>query len=105
MTRDGAGNWSARSRGPEVVAGTFYMYRLNCHGTATANAPFGPVLNGNFVLNDRTPIARRRSTIRNSISMGARWRSSPAPEIKALALPILLLGGRHRGVGAASGGR
>jgi glycogen operon protein len=52
MTRDGAGDWSVRIRGPGVGPGTFYMYRLNGHGTATANAPFGTVLNDNFALND-----------------------------------------------------
>jgi hypothetical protein len=52
MTRDGAGDWGVQVRGPGVGAGTFYMYRLSGHGTATANAPFGTVLNDNFVLDD-----------------------------------------------------
>src|SRR5260370_26783216 len=52
MTHDGAGEWGVRVRGPGVGAGTFYMCRLSGHGTATADAPFGTVLNGNFVLND-----------------------------------------------------
>ena len=61
MTRDGAGDWSVRIRGPGVGPGTFYMYRLNGHGTATATAPFGTVLNGNFVLND--PYAYRTEEV------------------------------------------
>ena len=61
MRRDGAGDWSVRIRGPGVGPGTFYMYRLNGHGTATAIAPFGTVLNGNFVLND--PYAYRTEEI------------------------------------------
>src|SRR5438552_7103508 len=61
MTRDGAGDWSLRIRGPGVGPGTFYMYRLNGHGTATATAPFGTVLNDNFVLND--PFAYRTEEV------------------------------------------
>jgi pullulanase/glycogen debranching enzyme len=64
MTRDGAADWSVRIRGPGVGAGTFYMYRLNGHGTATANAPFGTVLNGNFVLND--PYAYRTEEVNSA---------------------------------------
>jgi hypothetical protein len=77
MTRDGAGDWGVRVRGPGV--GTFYMYRLSGHGTATANAPFGTVLNDNFVLND--------------------------PYVTLPISPRPLPAGQHRGGGAASGGR
>src|SRR5207237_634568 len=61
MTRDGDGDWSIGIHGPGVGPGTFYMYRLNGHGTATATAPFGTVLNGNFVLND--PYAYRTEEV------------------------------------------
>ena len=61
MMGDGARDWSVRIRGPGVGAGMFYMYRLNGHGTATTNAPFGTVLNGNFVLND--PYAYRTEEV------------------------------------------
>ena len=61
MIRNGAGDWGVRVRGPEIGTGTFYMYRLTGHGTATTNAPFGTVLNGNFVLND--PYAYRTQEV------------------------------------------
>src|SRR2546423_14163197 len=56
----------------------------------SARCPIGPPV----------PTAARLSR-----SMGVRWRSSPPPEIRALTLliPLPLPGGRHRGVGAASG--
>jgi glycogen operon protein len=61
MTRNGTGDWGIRVHGPGVGAGTFYMYRLTGHGTAAANAPFGTVMNGNFVLND--PYAYRTGEV------------------------------------------
>ena len=61
MTRDTAGNWGTRIRGPGVGVGTLYMYRATGHGTAVKDAPFGTVLNGNFVLND--PYAYRTNEV------------------------------------------
>jgi glycogen operon protein len=61
MTQNRTGDWGVRIRGPDVGTGTLYMYRLTGHGTATAGAPFGTVLNGNFVLND--PYAYRTQEV------------------------------------------
>src|SRR5439155_5119083 len=61
MTRGGGGDWGVRVRGPGVGAGTFYMYRVTGRGTATKEAPYGTVLNGNFVLND--PYANRTQEV------------------------------------------
>src|SRR6266851_9968105 len=44
ITRDTAGNWGTRIRGPGVGVGTLYMYRATGHGTAVKDAPFGTVL-------------------------------------------------------------
>src|SRR5215831_16234461 len=56
-----AGDWGVRVRGSGIGAGTFYMYRVTGRGTATKDAPFGTVLNGNFVLND--PYAYRTQDV------------------------------------------
>ena len=61
MTRDAAGDWGTRIRGAGVGVGTLYMYRATGHGTAVKDAPFGTVLNGNFVLND--PYAYRTNEV------------------------------------------
>ena len=60
MTKIGD-DWGVRIRGPGVGVGMVYMYSVSGHGTATAAAPFGTVLNGDFVLND--PYAYRTQEV------------------------------------------
>ena len=62
MARNGNGDWGVRVRGPGIGPGLFYLYRATGHGTASKDAPFGTVLNGNFVLSD--PYAYRTQDVR-----------------------------------------
>jgi pullulanase/glycogen debranching enzyme len=64
MARNPNGDWGIRVRGPGIGPGLLYMYRATGHGTASTEAPFGTVLNGNFVLGD--PYAYRTQDVRYS---------------------------------------
>jgi isoamylase len=64
MTKNANGDWGVRVRGPGIGPGLMYMYRATGRGTASSQAPFGTVLNGNFVLGD--PYAYRTEDVRYS---------------------------------------
>jgi len=64
MARSGNDDWGVRVRGPGIGPGLMYMYRATGRGTASLPAPFGTVLNGNFVLGD--PYAYRTQDVRYS---------------------------------------
>jgi glycogen operon protein len=64
MTRSANGDWGIRVRGPGIGPGLMYLYRATGRGTASEQAPFGTVLNGNFVLGD--PYAYRTEDVRYS---------------------------------------
>ena len=64
MTKSANGDWGVRVRGSGIGPGLMYLYRATGQGTATGAAPFGTVLNGNFVLGD--PYAYRTEDVRYS---------------------------------------
>jgi len=64
MAQSGNGDWGVRVRGPGIGPGLMYLYRATGRGTASRQAPFGTVLNGNFVLGD--PYAYRTQDVRYS---------------------------------------
>ena len=64
MARSANDDWGIRVRGPGIEPGLMYLYRATGRGTASAQAPFGTVLNGNFMLGD--PYAYRTEDVRYS---------------------------------------
>jgi glycogen operon protein len=64
LARSANGDWGVRVRGPGIGPGLMYLYRATGRGTASEQAPFGTVLNGNFVLGD--PYAYRTEDVRYS---------------------------------------
>jgi pullulanase/glycogen debranching enzyme len=85
MTRGANGDWGVRVRGSGVGPGLMYLYRTTGQGTASAQAPFGTVLNGNFVLGD--PYAYRTQDVRYS----AVYASTPFVDV---AEPVYAGGGK-----------
>ncbi len=78
MTRGANGDWGIRVRGSGIGPGLMYLYRAKGQGTASAQAPFGTVLNGNFVLGD--PYAYRTQDVRYS----AVYSSTPDPDRRVM---------------------
>ena len=85
MTQSANGDWGIRVRGSGIGPGVMYLYRETGQGTASAQAPFGTVLNGNFVLGD--PYAYRTQDVRYS----AVYSSTPFVDV---AEPVYAGGGK-----------
>jgi isoamylase len=85
MTQSANGDWGIRVRGSGIGPGLMYLYREIGQGTASVQAPFGAVLNGNFVLGD--PYAYRTQDVRYS----AVFSSTPFVDVAA---PVYAGGGK-----------
>lgn len=85
MMQGANGDWGARVRGPGIGPGLMYLYRATGSGTASPQAPFGTVLNGNFVLGD--PYAYRTEDVRYSTV----YASTPFVDV---AQPVYAGGGK-----------
>jgi isoamylase len=85
MTQSANGDWGIRVRGSGIGPGVMYLYRETGQGTASAQAPFGTVLNGNFVLGD--PYAYRTQDVRYS----AVYSSTPFVDVVG---PVYAGGGK-----------
>lgn len=85
MTLSANGDWGIRVRGSGIGPGLMYLYRATGEGTASVQAPFGTVLNGNFVLGD--PYAYRTEDMRYSTV----YSSTPFVDV---AEPVYAGGGK-----------
>jgi isoamylase len=85
MTQSANGDWGIRVRGSGIKPGLMYLYRETGQGTASAQAPFGTVLNAYFVLGD--PYAYRTQDVRYS----AVFSSAPFVDV---AEPVYAGGGK-----------
>jgi isoamylase len=85
MTQSANGDWGVRVRGSGIGPGLMYLYRATGQGTASVQAPFGTVLNGNFVLGD--PYAYRTQDVRYS----AVYSSTPFVDVTE---PVYAGGGK-----------